>query len=139
MRGCSWNSRASRRLSQTHPIYVVFAVPSEHLGEIYPHWRNGEALTVEALDRNDKPLAVGQLAAMDNQIDPSTGTIKLKAQFANTDDALFPSQFVNARLKIATLSGVTLVPSAAVQRGAPGTFVYVVNNDATVTLRKTRL
>jgi multidrug efflux system membrane fusion protein len=123
-------------LTQTHPITVVFAVPSDQLTQILPHWRKGEELTVDALDRDGKPLAHGKLAAVDNQIDVTTGTVKLKGQFDNTDDALFPAQFVNARLKVATLSGVTLVPSAAVQRGAPGTFIYVVDANNTVTLRK---
>jgi multidrug efflux system membrane fusion protein len=126
-------------LTQTHPIYVVFAVPSEHLAQIYPHWSRGDVLPVEALDRDGKASAQGKLAAVDNQIDTSTGTIKLKAQFDNTDDALFPDQFVTARLKMDTVSGATLVPSASVQRGAPGTFVYVVNADNTVSLRKLSL
>jgi membrane fusion protein, multidrug efflux system len=123
-------------LTQTHPITVIFAVPSDQLTQILPHWRKGEELPVTALDRDGKPLAQGKLAAIDNQIDVTTGTVKLKGQFDNTDDALFPAQFVNARLKVATLSGVTLIPSAAVQRGAPGTFVYVVNANNTVSLRK---
>ncbi|HEY0768019.1 MAG TPA: MdtA/MuxA family multidrug efflux RND transporter periplasmic adaptor subunit, partial [Steroidobacteraceae bacterium] len=126
-------------LTQIHPIYVVFAVPSEHLAQIYPHWSKGEALRVEALNRDGKVLAQGRLAAVDNQIDITTGTIKLKAQFDNTDDALFPDQFVTARLRMETVSGATLVPSAAVQRGAPGTFVYVVNADNTVSLRRMTL
>jgi len=126
-------------LTQTHPIYVVFAVPSEHLAQIYPHWSRGDALPVQALDRDGKVLAQGRLAAIDNQIDTSTGTIKLKAQFDNTNDALFPDQFVTARLRMDTVSGATLVPSASVQRGAPGTFVYVVNADDTVSLRKLTL
>jgi membrane fusion protein, multidrug efflux system len=126
-------------LTQTHPITVVFAVPSDQLTQILPHWRKGEELSVAALDRDGKPLAQGKLAAVDNQIDVTTGTVKLKGQFDNTDDALFPAQFVNARLKVVTLTGVTLVPSAAVQRGAPGTFVYVVNANNTVSLRKVTL
>jgi len=126
-------------LTQTHPIYVVFAVPSGHLAQIYPHWSRGDALPVEALDRDGKVLAQGRLAAVDNQIDTSTGTIKLKAQFDNTNDALFPDQFVTARLRMDTVSGATLIPSASVQRGAPGTFVYVVNADHTVSLRKLSL
>src|SRR6267378_2059287 len=126
-------------LTQTHPIYVVFAVPSEHLAQIYPHWSRGDALPVQALDRDGRVLAQGRLAAIDNQIDTSTGTIKLKAQFDNTNDALFPDQFVTARLKMDTVSGATLVPSASVQRGAPGTFVYVVNADDTVSLLKLTL
>jgi multidrug efflux system membrane fusion protein len=126
-------------LTQTHPITVIFAVPSDQLTQILPHWRKGEELAVTALDRDGKPLAQGKLAAVDNQIDVTTGTVKLKGQFDNTDDALFPAQFVNARLKVATLSGVTLVPGAAVQRGAPGTFVYVVDANNTVSLRKVTL
>jgi multidrug efflux system membrane fusion protein len=123
-------------LTQTHPITVIFAVPSDQLAQILPHWRKGERLPVDALDRDGKSQAQGQLAAIDNQIDVTTGTVKLKGQFENSDDALFPAQFVNARLKVETLIGVTLAPSAAVQRGAPGTFVYVVNADNSVALRK---
>ncbi|TLZ03629.1 MAG: MdtA/MuxA family multidrug efflux RND transporter periplasmic adaptor subunit [Gammaproteobacteria bacterium] len=123
-------------LTQTHPIYVVFAVPSEYVPQINRHFSRGDALPVEALDRDGKVVASGKLAAVDNQIDTTTGTIKLKALFDNSDDSLFPDQFVTARLRLDTLSGATLVPSAAVQRGAPGTFVYVVNADNTVSLRK---
>jgi len=123
-------------LTQTHPIYVVFAVPSEYVPQINRHFSGGDALPVEALDRDGKVVASGKLAAVDNQIDTTTGTIKLKALFDNSDDSLFPEQFVTARLRLDTLSGATLVPSAAVQRGAPGTFVYVVNADNTVSLRK---
>jgi multidrug efflux system membrane fusion protein len=126
-------------LTQTHPITVVFAVPSDQLTQILPHWRNGDELPVDALDRNGKAMAHGQLFAIDNQIDVTTGTVKLKGQFANIDDVLFPSQFVNARLRVETLRGVTLIPGAAVQRGAPGTFVYVVNANNSVSLRKVTL
>ena len=123
-------------LTQTRPIYVVFAVPSEYVPQINRHFSRGDALPVEALDRDGKVVASGKLAAVDNQIDTTTGTIKLKALFDNSDDSLSPDQFVTARLRLDTLSGATLVPSAAVQRGAPGTFVYVVNADNTVSLRK---
>ena len=123
-------------LTQTHPIYVVFAVPSEYVPQINRRFSRGDAQPVEALDRDGKVVASGKLAAVDNQIDTTTGTIKLKALFDNSDDSLFPEQFVTARLRLDTLSGATLVPSAAVQRGAPGTFVYVVNADNTVSLRK---
>ncbi|MBV9344922.1 MAG: MdtA/MuxA family multidrug efflux RND transporter periplasmic adaptor subunit [Gammaproteobacteria bacterium] len=122
-------------LTQTQPIYVLFAVPSEHLNRIYPHWNRGDVLPVDALDRDNKPLAHGHLAAIDNEIDPATGTIKLKAIFDNEDNALFPAQFVTARLRTDTLTGVTLIPNAAVQRGAPGTFVYVVGAGNAVALR----
>jgi multidrug efflux system membrane fusion protein len=126
-------------LTQTHPITVVFAVPSDQLAQILPRWHKGEELPVDALDRNGKPRAHGRLAAVDNQVDVTTGTVKLKGQFDNTDDALFPSQFVNARLKVETITSATLVPSAAVQRGAPGTFVYVVNANNTAKLRTVTL
>ncbi|HUI62026.1 MAG TPA: MdtA/MuxA family multidrug efflux RND transporter periplasmic adaptor subunit [Steroidobacteraceae bacterium] len=122
-------------LTQTEPITVIFAVPSSQLAQILPRWREKQDLPVEALDRDGKVLARGQLAAIDNQIDVTTGTVKLKALFPNGDDSLFPSQFVNARLTIETLGGQTLIPSAAIQRGAPGTFVYVVGADNTVSQR----
>ncbi|MBS0366421.1 MAG: efflux RND transporter periplasmic adaptor subunit [Proteobacteria bacterium] len=122
-------------LTQTRPIYVLFAVPSQHLSAIYPQWSHGQALPVQALDRDGKVIASGHLAAVDNQIDTTTGTIRLKAQFANEDDALFPSQFVTARLRIGTVTDATLVPSVAIQRGAPGTYLYVVNADNSVSLR----
>ena len=122
-------------LTQTEPITVIFAVPSSQLAQILPRWHARQDLPVDALDRDGKVLAQGQLTAIDNQIDVATGTVKLKALFPNHDDSLFPSQFVNARLTIETLNGQTLVPSAAIQRGAPGTFVYVVATDNTVSLR----
>jgi multidrug efflux system membrane fusion protein len=93
-------------------------------------------MPVEAYDREQKTkLATGKLLTVDNQIDPTTGTIKLKAQFPNEDTSLFPNQFVNLRLQLDTLHGVTLVPTSAVQRGAQGTFVYVLKDDKTVSLR----
>jgi membrane fusion protein, multidrug efflux system len=105
-----------------------------------PRMQKGAALPVEALDRDGKTrLASGKLASIDNQIDLATGTVKLKAEFANADGRLFPNQFINVRLKIATLPGVTLIPGAAVQRGAPGTYVYKVNADNTVAVQPVRL
>ena len=99
--------------------------------------RSGEKLPVEAYDREQKKkLASGTLASVDNQIDPATGTIKLKAQFPNEDASLFPNQFVNVRMLLDTRRGATLVPNAAVVRGGQGTFVYVINQDRSVTLRK---
>jgi multidrug efflux system membrane fusion protein len=96
----------------------------------------GQQLTVDAFDREQKlKLATGTLLTVDNQIDPNTGTVRLKAVFPNEDGALFPNQFVNARLLLEVKHGVTLVPSVAVQRGAKGTFVYVVKEDRTVTVR----
>jgi multidrug efflux system membrane fusion protein len=123
-------------ITQTQPITVLFSIPSERLGSLLPRWRKGVVLTVQAFDRDGKTkLATGRLVSIDNQIDLATGTVKLRAEFANADGMLFPNQFVNARLKIETLTNATLVPSAAIQRGAPGTYVYVVNDDNTVALR----
>jgi multidrug efflux system membrane fusion protein len=94
------------------------------------------ALPVLAFDRdNSKQIAEGKLVSIDNQIDPTTGTYKLKALFDNADDSLFPNQFVNVRLHIDTRKGLVLVPQAAVQRGSNGTFVYVVDKDATARVR----
>jgi multidrug efflux system membrane fusion protein len=99
-------------------------------------FRSDKGLTIEAYDRSGKiKLAEGQLQAVDNQIDTSTGTIKLKGQFANEDDALFANQFVNIRMLMDTLPSVTIIPTAAIQRGIIGTFVYVVKADQTVSVR----
>jgi multidrug efflux system membrane fusion protein len=96
----------------------------------------GQRLTVDAFDReHKKQLATGTLLTVDNQIDPNTGTVRLKAVFPNEDGALFPNQFVNARLLLDVKRGTTLVPSAAVQRGPQGTFVFVVKGDHTVGVR----
>jgi multidrug efflux system membrane fusion protein len=95
---------------------------------------------VTAFDRSGRvKLATGELKTLDNQIDTTTGTLKLRAEFANQDDTLFPNQFVNIELLVDTLRDVTVMPTAAVQRGAPGTFVYLVNADQTVTVRPVTL
>jgi len=123
-------------ITQLQPIAAVFTIPQDSLPEVMKRLRAGVPLPVEAYDREQKTLlATGKLLTVDNQIDPTTGTIKLKAQFPNEDNSLFPNQFVNARLKLDTLRGATLVPSPAVQRGAQGTFVYVLKDDKTVSLR----
>jgi len=102
--------------------------------------RAGTALKVTAYDRaNVTPLSVGKVEALDSQIDPTTGTVKLRANFDNLDDKLFPNQFVNARLLIKSLHGVVAVPSSAVQHGAPGTYVYLVGADDTVSARSVDL
>lgn len=94
-------------------------------------------LVVTAYDRaNLRELATGKVSAVDNQIDTSTGTVKVRAQFDNTDNALFPNQFVNARLLVQTLKNVVTVPTSAIQRGAPGAYVYVINADSTVSVRQ---
>lgn len=127
-------------ITQVQPIAVVFAVPEAHLPRIQRKLRAGEPLVVEAWDRDMKSrLATGRVSTTDNAIDTVTGTIKLKAEFANADGSLFPNQFVNIRLQVDTLKDVTAVPVPAVQRGAQGTFVYVVTPEGTVTVRRVRL
>ena len=124
-------------ITQLQPISVVFTIPEDNLRRVMGKLRAGEKLPVEAYDRADKvKLASGTLLAADNQIDPATGTVKLKAQFANDDNALFASQFVNARMLVEVKRGATMIPSAAVLRGSPGTFVYVAKGDGTATVRK---
>jgi len=123
-------------ITQLQPIAAVFTIPQDRLPDVLKRLRAGAPLPVEAYDREQKiKLATGRLLTADNQIDPTTGTIKLKAQFPNQDGVLFPNQFVNVRLQLDTLRGATLIPSPAVQRGAQGTFVYVLKDDHTVALR----
>lgn len=126
-------------ITQTQPIASVFAVPEANLAQINRQLRQGKTLSVEAWDREQRnKLATGRIIATDNAIDAATGTIKLKAQFENADGALFPNQFVNIRLQVDTQEGVTTIPANAVQRGAIGTFVYVVKEDNTVSVRRIR-
>jgi multidrug efflux system membrane fusion protein len=102
--------------------------------------QTGGPMPVEAFDRDQKfKLATGKLITIDNQIDTTTGTVKLKAEFANTDSTLFPNQFVNVRMIVETRPDATLVPTPAIQRGAPGTFVYVVRNGNTVSVAPVKL
>jgi multidrug efflux system membrane fusion protein len=124
-------------ITQLQPVTVIFAIPQDSLPGIMQRLRSGGKLPVEAYDREQKrKLAAGMLVSVDNQIDPATGTIKLKAQFPNEDGSLFPNQFVNVRMLLDTRRDATLVPNAAVVRGGQGTFVYVIKDDRTVTLRK---
>lgn len=115
-------------IAQMQPISAVFSIPQDQLPAVFKKLKAGEKLAVEAYDRAQKTrLAHGALLSIDNQIDPGTGTLKCKAVFPNDDEALFPHQFVNIRLLVETKRGVTLVPTAAVQRGAQqSTFIYVV-------------
>lgn len=128
-------------LTQTQPITVVFSIPADNLAAVLPRVQAGEKLRVDAWDREGKvKLASGRLLTIDNQIDTTTGTVKLKAEFGNDDNALFPNQFVNVRLRVETRSGAILVPIAAISRGAQGTFVYVVNGqERTVSTRSVTL
>ena len=123
-------------ITQLTPITVVFTIPEDNLPAVLERLKAGERLTVDAFDREQKhKLATGTLLTVDNQIDPNTGTVRLKAVFPNEDSSLFPNQFVNARLLLEVKRGMTIVPSAAVQRGPKGTFVYVVKEDKTVAVR----
>jgi len=128
-------------ITQLQPITVVFPIAEDSLPPVMKKLAAGEKLPVTAYDRAGKTqLASGTLITADNVIDPSTGTVKLKAQFANEDYALFPSQFVNARMLVDTRRDATVVPTAAVQRGTPGTFVYAVDPEKkVVSVRKVRL
>jgi membrane fusion protein, multidrug efflux system len=123
-------------LTQVKPIALVFSLPQDNLHLVVEKLKTTAALPVLAFDRdNSKQIAEGKLVSIDNQIDTTTGTYKLKAVFDNADDALFPNQFVNVRLHIDTRKGLVLVPQAAVQRGSNGAFVYVVDKDATARVR----
>ncbi len=132
-------------VTQLQPITVIFSIPEDDLPEIMPQLNAGAKLQVTAFDRaNRKALAVGNVSAVDNQIDTTTGTVKVRAQFDNSDNALFPNQFVNAQLLVKTLQNAVTVPTAAIQRGSPGStpggppgaYVYVINADGTVAVRQ---
>ena len=127
-------------ITQVQPISVLFSIPEDRLSAVLRRLQSGETVVIEAYDRDGKVrLATGKLVTVDNQIDPTTGTIKLKAEFANENQSLFPNQFVNVRLQLDTLKDATVVPSSAIQRGSPGTFVYRVNDDSTVTMKVVKL
>lgn len=127
-------------ITQLDPIAVVFSVPQDDLPALMKRMRSKEPLPVEALDREQKTrLAAGVLMSVDNLVDPLTGTVKLKAQFANPDGALFANQFVNARMRLDTLADAIVIPSAALQRGAQGMFVYVVSPESRVNVRLVKL
>lgn len=123
-------------ITQLQPINVIFSVAEDYLPRIRQQLRRGSRLAVDAFDRTQQTkLSSGALLTFDNQIDTTTGTIKLKAVFPNQDGALFPNQFVNARLLLTTERGAILVPSAAIQRNAQDAFVYVVQKDQTVAMK----
>jgi multidrug efflux system membrane fusion protein len=127
-------------ITQIEPISVIFTIAEDQLPPIAKRFRAGERLQVDAYDRDlKKKLSQGYLLTMDNQIDQTTGTLRLRAIFDNKDDALFPNQFVNARLLVEEKRGVTLMPTAAIQRSAQKTFVYLVKPDQTVTVRNVTL
>lgn len=124
-------------VTQIVPMSVIFTLPEDSLRPLLKRLQTGAQLSVIAYDRTgtDK-LAEGVLDTVDNQIDTTTGTVKLRALFANADGSLFPNQFVNVTLLLDTLHDVLTVPTTAVQTGTPGTFVYLANADNTVSLRK---
>jgi multidrug efflux system membrane fusion protein len=127
-------------VAELTPISVVYPIPEDSVQRVLARLQTGESIVVEAWDRDQKAkLAVGRLVSVDNQIDTATGTVKLKAEFANANLALFPNQFVNVRMLVETLPDATLVPSAAIQRGAPGTFVFVVKDDQSVAVTPVKL
>jgi multidrug efflux system membrane fusion protein len=123
-------------ITQLQPITVIFSVAEDYLPQIQKQLRQGNKMSVDAFDRNQQTkLASGKLLTLDNQIDTTTGTVKLKAIFANSDNSLFPNQFVNARLLVDTQQNATLVPAAAIQRNAQGAFVYVVKSNQTAAIQ----
>jgi multidrug efflux system membrane fusion protein len=127
-------------ITQLQPISVVFTLPEDDLPNVMKRVRAGAALPVIAYDRTQSvKIATGKVETVDNTIDTTTGTVKIRASFDNADNGLFPNQFVNAALQLDVLHDAMLIPVAAVQRGAPGTFVYVVKPDNTVTVRPVTL
>lgn len=123
-------------ITQLQPAAVLFPIPEDSLPPVLAKLKSRVPLSVEAYDREQKQkLATGTLLTVDNQIDPTTGTVKLKALFPNKNNELFPNQFVNARLLLEIKRQAVLVPSSAIQRGPQGTFVYLVKADRTVTVR----
>jgi multidrug efflux system membrane fusion protein len=127
-------------VTQTQPISVIFTLPEDDLPAVLKQLHAGAQLPTTAYDRTGlHQLGIGRLETVDNQIDTTTGTVKLRAIFDNPDETLFPNQFVNVKLLVETLRGVDIVPNAAIQRGAPGTFVYLVQPNQTVSVQKVTL
>jgi multidrug efflux system membrane fusion protein len=121
-------------ITELQPIAVIFNVAEDDLPQIQKHLTAGNTLAVDAFDRaQTKKLATGTLLTVDNQIDPTTGTVKLKAVFTNADETLFPNQFVNARLLVDTIEDATLLPNTVIQRNADSAFVYLIKPDKTGT------
>ena len=127
-------------ITQLEPIALVFSVPEDSLQPILRRFRSGAKVPVDAFDREGRTrIAAGTLVAIDNQIDPTTGTVRLKASYPNTDDVLYPNQFVNARVLIDVLHEAALVPAEAIQRGPAGAYVYEVKPDKVVQMRRVQL
>ncbi len=127
-------------LTQLSPITVIFPLPQDSLPAILKGMKEPGAMRVEAWDRtNSTRLAEGYLLTVDNEVDVTTGMVKLRAQFKNADYSLFPNQFVNARLKVDTIKGALVIPVAGVQQGAEGPYAYVVNTQHVVSVRKLKV
>jgi multidrug efflux system membrane fusion protein len=127
-------------VTQLQPISAIFTLPEDNLPEVLKRVRAGATLPVTAYDRTAaNAIATGRLDTIDNQIDTTTGTLKLRAIFDNEDETLFPNQFVNIKLTVDTLRDADIVPVSAIQRGAPGTFVYLVKPDRTAAVQKVKL
>ena len=124
-------------ITQLQPITAVFSIPEDSLPQVLKRLKNGSRLKVDAFDREQKRrLAEGSVLTVDNQIDPTTGTVKVKAEFPNGGNELFPNQFVNLRMLVDVKKDSVIIPTASIQRGPQGTFVYVVKEDGTVDMRK---
>ncbi len=127
-------------ITQLQPIALVFTIPQDDINRVQKRVREDAGLSVEAFDRDfSHRLAVGKLVAIDNQVDPTTGTVRLKAVFENEDEMLFPNQFVNVRLLVETKENAIVAPTAAVQRGPSSLYVYVLQEDETVALREVEI
>jgi membrane fusion protein, multidrug efflux system len=123
-------------ITQLHPITVIFSVAEDYISQIQEQLKQGANMTVDVYDRaQEKKIATGTFLTLDNQVDTTTGTVKVRAVFENEDNALFPNQFVNARLLVTTQKNSTLLSSSTIQRGAQGSFVYVVKDNQTVEVR----
>jgi len=127
-------------VTQLQPITVIFSIAEDYLSQIQQQMTHGQKLKVDALDRTQlKTLASGSLLTLDNEVDTTTGTVKLKAIFDNKDNVLFPNQFVNARLLVETQQGVVLVPTPAIQRNGQQAFVYVIKPESTASVQNITL
>ena len=127
-------------ITQMKPISVIFSVPEDALAKILPRIRQGAKLDADAYDRaNVKKLATGEVSVLDNQVDTSTGMVKLRAVFDNANESLFPNQFVNIRLLVATMKDAVAAPLAAIQHGAPGDYAYVIGQDGKAVVRVLKL
>jgi multidrug efflux system membrane fusion protein len=117
-------------ITEVQPITIVFTIAEDDLSQVQAQTRHGQKLSVQAFDRTQQTkIATGKLLTFDNQIDTTTGTVKMRAIFDNKDDALFPNQFVNIKLLVKTLEGVTLIPTSTIQHNGQTAFVYVIQND----------